>query len=76
MIYGTRLIPGSAFRGSGGFAGDEEETLGLGIAFESSEVGTTDDGLARLHFDFGQRETGFEFVVQESVLSRFGESDS
>ena len=52
MIYGTRLIPGSAFRGSGGFAGDEEETLGLGLAFQSLEVGTTDSGLARFQFDF------------------------
>ena len=60
MIYGTRLIPGSAFRGSGGFAGDEEETLGLGVAFQNFEASPTDGGLAGFHLDFAESEASLE----------------
>ena len=41
-----------AFRGSCGFAGDEEETLGLGVAFQSLEMGTTNGILAGFDLDF------------------------
>ena len=42
------------------FVSDEKEAFGAGIMFERGKVRATSGGFAGFHFDFTQREAGFE----------------
>ena len=45
--------------------GDEQKTFRGGVFFESRQAGAAGRSLAGFHFDFAQRQPGFELGVDE-----------